>query len=114
LTAESEHLACPRLKFLRSSLLISLVSLLVLSGYASELFCNCHDEHRQEMTEHGKSGPAKGDDCKCICHQAVSNVSSAPMQTGAMHCTVQAVVRHVDEFPPDAVPLGIDHPPQLA
>jgi hypothetical protein len=23
-------------------------------------------------------------------------------------------VAHADEFPPDAVPLGIDHPPQIA
>jgi hypothetical protein len=100
--------------FLRSSLLISLVSLLVLTGYANEIFCDCQDEHRQEMTEHGKSDPSKGDDCQCICHQVFSNVSSAPMQTVALFCAVQMLARLTDEFPPDAVPLGIDHPPQLA
>jgi len=102
------------LKILRSSLLISLVSLLVLTGYASEMFCDCDDEHRHEMTEHGESVPAEGDDCQCICHQSVSNLSGASVQAGAVLCAVQSAVRHADEFPPDAVPRGIDHPPQLA
>jgi hypothetical protein len=115
LTALPNPLASPRfVTLLRSSLLISLVSLLVFSGYASEFFCDCHHEHGQEMTEHGQPSPANGDGCQCVCHQAVSDVLIAPPQTEAAVCTVQAVIRHADEFPPDAVPLGIEHPPQIA
>lgn len=115
LTALRDHLASPRpVNLLRSSLFISIVSLLLLTGYASEVFCGCHDEHHLEMAEHGESAPAEGDDCKCVCHQAVSDFSGPPVQTEAVFRTVRAVVRHADEFPPDAVPLGIDHPPQIA
>jgi hypothetical protein len=102
------------LNFLRSSLLISLVSLFVLTGYANEAFCDCHERHPAEQTGHGDSFPPDGGDCQCICHQVFSNVSGAPVQTGSFAGEVQAVVPQADEFPPDAVPPGIDHPPQLA
>ena len=114
LTAPHNHLTSARLKVLRSSLFISILSLLILTGYASGIFCDCHDGPQQEMTGHGKSAPATGDDCQCLCHQMVSDVSGLPVQLGAVLCVVLETVQHADQFPPDAVPLGIDHPPQIA
>lgn len=112
LTVLHDHIASAHLNLLRSSLFISILSVLLLTGYASEIFCDCHDGHQQEMTEHGKSTPTTGDDCQCSCHQMVSDVSAAPVQLEAVLCVALETVRHADQFPPDAVPLGIEYPPQ--
>ena len=114
LTVPHGNLPSTRLKFLRSSLFLSIISLLLLTGYASEIFCDCHGGHSQEMTEHGDSTPATGDDCQCVCHQMISDVFAAPMQLRKLLSATLDAVPHTDQFPPDAVPLGIEYPPQRA
>lgn len=112
-------LRVPLLRFLRSNLFIAIVSLLVVTGYGFDLFGECCADERHEYVEHGKSAPndqAPGgnDGCQCICHQVVPPISLEPVQMAVAVFVAADFVAHADEFPPDAVPLGIDYPPQLA
>ncbi len=105
--------------FLRSNLLIVIVSLCVATGYAHEILDACCEGQRQEQAAQGrtpadKNAPAQDDGCQCLCHQfftaqAVLPLSAAPAIYGPADFVAQR-----DEFPPEAVPLGIDYPPQLA
>ena len=104
---------------LRSSLFIAIVSLFVLTGYGFDLFGDCCSHHQQSPVEHGKSvpdeqTPVKDDGCQCICHQIISPLTTEPVRVADAGFTPASFVAHPDEFPPDAVPVGIDYPPQLA
>lgn len=103
----------------RSSLFIAIVSLFVLTGYAYEVLdYDCDTEKREQVSKgdshSGKQTPAKTDHCQCLCHQIFNFHMAAPVRIGLTHFTRTGFVALVDEFPPDAVPLGIDYPPQLA
>ena len=107
------------LKLFRSSLFIAIVSLLVLTGYGFDLFCDCCAHREPGQAEHGKSAPndqnsGDGDGCQCICHQIVTPLTPEPMRVAEAAFVPSDFVAHADEFPPDAVPRGIDYPPQLA
>ncbi|MEP6673462.1 MAG: hypothetical protein ABJF10_30220 [Chthoniobacter sp.] len=107
------------MSLLRSSLFIAIVSLFVLTGYGFDLFGDCCGSEKQVQTQSGKTAPGKkapgkSDDCQCICHQIISHSSVEPMRVAAVLIVTAEFVAHPDEFPPDAVPLGIDYPPQLA
>lgn len=104
---------------LRSSLFVAFVSLLVLMGYASDVLdYNCAAERQEQAAQHhghhGKSRPAKDDDCHCLCHQFFTGHAAEPIRVGRVPFTAAAYVTHADEFPPDADPVGIEYPPQLA
>ena len=106
---------------LRSHLFIAIVSLLVLTGYGFDLFDDCCARQEQAQTEHGKPAPknqtpgnSNGNGCQCICHQVITPLSTEPIRVADMAFVPAGFVAHPDEFPPDAVPLGIDYPPQLA
>ena len=58
--------------------------------------------------------PDGEDDCQCLCQKIVTPLTVAPTQVADALFVPAAFVAHADEFPPDAVPLGIDYPPQLA
>ena len=108
-----------RLKFLRSHLFIAIVSLLVVTGYGFDLFDDCCAQQEQAQVEHGKAAPknqkpGNGNGCQCICHQITTPLSPSPIQLVHAVFVPADFVAHPDEFPPDAVPLGIDYPPQLA
>ena len=104
----------PPLNRLRSHLFIAIVSLFVLTGYGYDLFGDCCAREKQVQTQSGKTAPGKADDCQCICHQIISHSSEEPVRVVAVLIVTSEFVAHPDEFPPDAVPLGIDYPPQLA
>lgn len=96
-----------------------IVSLFVLTGYGADVFDVCCAGEKQEQASHGKSDSGKkaplGErGCHCLCHQiyAGSSLECPSLAPTALQCA--EVVRHGDEFPPEAVPLGIDYPPQLA
>jgi hypothetical protein len=107
------------LSFFRTSFFMAIVSVLVITGYAFDVLdYDCHGE-QQEQTTHGhapsgKDAPAEKGNCQCLCHQIFTIQMTAPV------CVLCDAPRNVDylvlrdEFPPDAVPLGIDHPPQIA
>ncbi|MEP6672685.1 MAG: hypothetical protein ABJF10_26210 [Chthoniobacter sp.] len=102
------------MNFLRSTLLIAIVSLLVLTGYAHAVTDTCcAHEQQQEQTGNGNAASTSDDGCQCLCHQIFSNVSAAPVRLPALGLVLPAV-RMPGEFPPDTVPQGIDYPPQLA
>ncbi len=107
------------MSLLRSSLFAAIVSLLVLTGYASDVLDYCCESEKQEQVNHGeghsgKTAPVKSDDCKCLCHQVFTSHSVEPVRLAPQSLSPVDLVMHADEFPPDAVPLGIDYPPQLA
>jgi hypothetical protein len=102
------------LKSLRSSILTIFVSLLVLTGYSSRYFCDCCADHRAELTEQGGPAPSSHDGCDCFCHQIFSDASGVPAGADTAHRVVHAAAAIPDEFPPDAMPSSIDHPPQLS
>ncbi len=107
------------LNLFRSSLFIAIVSLLVLTGYGFDLFGECCTHDVQGQAEHGKSSPNEqapggGDGCQCICHQIITPLTPEPLRVADAVLVASDFVAHADEFPPDAVPRGIDYPPQLA
>ncbi|MEI9895374.1 MAG: hypothetical protein WDN28_16170 [Chthoniobacter sp.] len=101
------------MNFLRSTLLIAIVSLFVLTGYAHVVADRCCAHEQQEQSPSGKSLPADDQGCHCLCHQIFSNVSASPVRLPVLSVAVWAV-RIPGEFPPDTEPQGIDYPPQLA
>lgn len=96
-----------------------MMSLFVLTGYGVDLFGDCCGHETTAPIEHGRSHndahPQKKDEgCQCICHQIVPPISFEPVRVaGALPAPMDYVARP-DQIPPDVVPLGIDHPPQLA
>ena len=107
------------LNLFRSSLFIAIVSLLVLTGYGFDLFGDCCGHREPGQAEHGKSAPndqtpGSGDGCQCVCHQIITPLMSEPLRIVDAVLVASDFVAHADEFPPDAVPRGIDYPPQLA
>ena len=107
------------MRFLRSNLIVAIVSLLVLTGYGFDVLDYCCDDGNQEQVGHaqshsGKKAPQGKNETKCICHQIFSGSEVEPVRVAPSVQTSTDSVGYVDEFPPDAVPLGIDYPPQLA
>ncbi len=109
----------PLVSHFRATLFIAIVSLFVLTGYASDVLdYGCAGEKQeqaaQSKTSSGTSAPVKSDDCQCLCHQIFIAHAAHPLSVAPAVLIPADFVVHGDEFPPDAVPLGIDYPPQLA
>ena len=107
------------MSFLRSSLCIAIVSLFVLTGYAWDVLDYCCEHENQVQVDHakhhsGKKAPEQKNDCKCICHQVFSGSEVESVRVAPRVQTPMDFIGHAEEFPPDAVPPGIDYPPQLA
>ena len=106
-------------RLFHSNLLIAILSLFVFTGFTHDVLGSCCEGKKQELaaqgqTTPGKNIPAQNNNCQCLCHQfftahAVTALSAAPVI-----CAPANFVAHADEFPPDAVPVGIEVPPQLA
>ncbi|MEI9898127.1 MAG: hypothetical protein WDN28_30800 [Chthoniobacter sp.] len=106
------------MSFLRSSLFVTIVSLFVLTCYGFDLFDDCCSRQEQGQAGHGKSSPndrapGSGNGCQCICHQVITPLTAEPVQLAGAVFVQTDFVAHLDEFPPDAVPVGIEVPPQL-
>lgn len=109
----------PLVSILRSKLFVGIVSLIVLTGYGSGLFGDCCGQKEQGQVELGKSVPHDqtadtGDNCQCVCHQSIAWLASATLRIADADFVPTVFLANTDEFPPDSLPLGIDHPPQLA
>ena len=102
------------MKFLRSKILIVIASVFILAGYTHAVMDRCCEEKQTERASHGKSAPVQDDGCQCLCHKIFSNVSPTPVRLPVLALVLQTVRWPAGEFPPDAVPVGIDYPPQLA
>lgn len=107
------------MSFLRSSLVVLIVSLLVITGYAHGVFGDCCAHEKQQQTQSaktapGKNAPQKSDDCQCLCHQVVSHLGVDPVRAVARVLIPMTLKMHPDGFPPDAVAFGVEVPPRLA
>ena len=108
---------------LRSNFFIAIVSLWVLSGYGIVLLGDCcdHHEHAQVQHETGAGSPAQGDqdsgdgdDCQCVCHIVTTALMLEPVWAADAAFVETDLLVPRDDSPPDAMPRGIDYPPQLA
>ena len=102
------------MKALRSTLLIAIVSLFVLTGYAYAVMDKCCDAKQTERAAHDQPISAEDDGCPCLCHMAFSNVVAMPVRVPVPVLILQSFGLPAGEFPPDTEPQGIDYPPQLA
>lgn len=94
------------------------MALLFLGVIAERAFGDCAPVSAQKVSESGigHSKPAHSDDehaCHCVCHHAFVSEHVRLKVTAAKLLVFLFEPDRVD-FPPDAIPLGIDHPPQLA
>jgi hypothetical protein len=101
------------LNLFRSSLFVAIVSLFVLTGYAGAVMDQCCTNEKQELVSHDNSAPSNDDGCQCLCHKILTNALPKTVGLPVLAPTFQVYFLS-DEFPPDAVSKGIDHPPQLA
>lgn len=109
------------MRFLRSSFIAFIVSLLVLVGYGVDVSSDCCVRTASmQQVDHGKTS---GDDhskskdnggCQCVCHQTVPPISIVPNGGAGTLLIALDAVSHPDQFPPATEPVGIDYPPQLA
>ena len=95
------------------------MSCLLLAGYGFDLLGECCEQVKQTQVEGGKLTPtnqnsAEGQDCQCVCHHAVPPISMSPSDLVFGAFVVGEAFPLLDEIPPDAVPFGIEYPPQLA
>lgn len=107
------------LRQLRSNLFIAIVSLFVLTGYGVDLFGGCCSHQEQAQVERGKAAPKNpspenSNGCQCLCHQITIPLTPEPVRLVHAVFVETDFAAQRDEFPPDAVPLSIDYPPQLA
>lgn len=120
LTCAETRTTCRDVGILRSSLFALIVSLLLATGYGFDLFADCctHSQtHSQQQKGPGASSdkaPVQDDSCQCICHQTVAPGVGLQPVTATVTLVPSTLPAFADEIPPDAVPLGIDYPPQLA
>lgn len=102
-----------------SSLFIAIVSVLVLTGYVSDVFdYDCSAEKKEQVaqgkTPSDKDAPHEKSACQCLCHQIFSAQVAVPVRIACGNFVTENYSFPADQFPADAVPLGIEHPPQIA
>jgi len=89
-----------------------------MMGYASDAFDYCCQQEQVQLSfgdaAPGHSGPGESHDCQCLCHQLFSSHPTDGLRIGMGILEAADQLQVADEFPPDAMPLGIDYPPQLA
>lgn len=107
----------PLLSYLRSNFIIGFLSLFLAIGYACEVLDSDCDEVKPgqaEKADHGTKSSDGDDGCQCLCHQVFTAHRVEPVRIEPVALVSAEVFVATVEFPSDAVPLGIDHPPQLA
>lgn len=87
-------------------------------GYGADLLGDCCSHREQTQVEHGKAAPhkqapSKEDGCQCVCHQLATPMTVEPVRVSGLPVEADAFVSS-NEVPPDAEPIGIEYPPQLA
>lgn len=101
------------LHLLRARIPAIIIAAIVSLCYAESAFGCCDDVKAPAAV--AQSGADGGDHvCQCLCHQFFPNESiSSPVVISKLAEPV-LVFRELADIPPDPIPLGIDHPPQLA
>ena len=91
-----------------------MIGALLCTGYSAFEGSCC--EHETTMVSHDSGVPSHEDDhgCQCVCHQTLVADHALLRQLVARTSDAEVVFAEVADLPPDAVPLGIEHPPQIA
>ncbi len=98
---------------------MAVVSVFVLAACGIDVLGDCCGRGGSAQADHcgcapGEQTPENSDDCQCFCHVNLTPITTQPLWVaGAVFVPVDFAPQ-ADELPPDAVPLGIDHPPQIA
>jgi hypothetical protein len=102
------------------AIIIIIVSLASsVSGHGMACADECGDARQQTVIQHESGGggmiPSElPHGCNCVCHHPAPLVAEIPVAFSSATPAPLMLAGHAGEFPPDAVPAGIDHPPQLA
>lgn len=98
---------------LRANLFCILIAAIVFAGYAAEL-CGACDDLKPAAVSESQHKDTGDHTCQCLCHQIfVQERNNAPVVVGEL-VESGVVFPELADIPPDTIPLGIDHPPQLA
>ncbi|MDQ3621820.1 MAG: hypothetical protein M3463_04925 [Verrucomicrobiota bacterium] len=100
---------------LRSRIFSILVVALLFAGYSEFVLGCCDHEPAAAVSEPGEPSHSHSDEqgCHCVCHQTFVNDLTSPALIGRL-LEAELVFAELADVPPDAIPLGIDHPPQIA
>ena len=102
----------------RSSIFVAFVSLFILTGYGLDVLDYCCENDGREEVSHkdqlNKGNPVKKGECQCICHQTFIGRFSEPVRSVPFALRAIEYLDPADEIAPDAMPLGIEYPPQLS
>ncbi len=95
------------------------VALLVAAGYGWSLSGQCCLGERGAQTAqiegaYSDESPAQDDGCQCVCHQIVFHGAVEIVKVAGLVRLSEDAPAVADEVAPDALPLGIEHPPQVA
>lgn len=111
-TSQGSILLLATLHLLRSNLFCILVAAIIFAGYGAALSGACDDLKPTAVSESQKD--AGDHSCQCLCHQIfVQERIKSPGVVGGLE-EAGLVFPELADIPPDAIPFGIDHPPQLA
>lgn len=102
------------LKFLRTRFFAVMILLLTLGGYGYELYAHAMPKHTDTAEHQHSDSEEKGRCHDCTCHCSPVMVASFDRVLAFQVPTFVGYVTSRGENAPDAVPLGIDHPPQIA
>ena len=102
------------MSFLRTRVFSILIALLTLGGCGYELYAHAAPRH-EETAEHQHSDSEENGGCHhCTCHCSPPMMQNVERVVAFQPPTFVGYAATRAEFLPDAVPVGIDHPPQLA
>ncbi len=104
----------PTVSFLRTRVFAILFALLTLGGYGYEICAHAMPEPESSV-EHQHSLPSDQGACHhCTCHCSPTVMANVERLLTIQPRMLAGYAVDRGQFAPDAVPIGIDHPPQLA
>lgn len=108
---------------LRTPLILAILAALVLCGYTANVadcyltanttesqHAACGDHHESEGSSESNACQTA---CQCVCHSGYALEPVFQVQVSTEAAAIGAYALPTGQFPPDAVPLGIDYPPQI-
>ena len=99
---------------MRSPLFALLIGLLVAGGYAHEFWMHATPTHECKAEHQHSNSEEQGGCHHCTCHCSQPMAASFERTTAFQVPTLVGDVAAYGEYAPETVPVGIDHPPQLA
>jgi hypothetical protein len=100
--------------FLRTRVFAILIALLTLGGYGYELYAHAAPKCESTAEHQHSNSDEKGGCHHCTCHCSPPVMANIDRVVAFQAPTFVGYAATRGEILPDAVPVGIDHPPQLA